>query len=159
MESKSDRWQSKSQSQGQNPDADVRRYIVRKPFVKDILFRLDCGQPDCDVFGAVHNQRQLDGVMAVTRKNKGLLWLNPPFGVLKQVLNKLILEKLKAVLIAPHWPGEDFFKLAQPFIQKKYYYKAGQQFFEESGEIMGSLPWPVWGWLIDGGNGKDVKKR
>ena len=117
------------------------RYAVRKEVIKDILMRLQCPTPELDAFADAGNFRfkkywgkggaAEDAWSQDWAEEKvGLIWCNPPFEDLQWVVERIMSDGAKAILIAPDWRTDPFFKPMWEIVQRCYYYKPGIKFFE-----------------------------
>ena len=70
-----------------------RKYVVRAAMRKDILLRLHCGEPDEEI--------SAEECLAKAWSRGLLYWCCPPFRYMAQVVNKLIKEKVRCILLAP----------------------------------------------------------
>lgn len=129
------------------------RYKVRMAMVNDIILRLGV-TPTVDAFADedMHVVRRWWGpgsltpdAMATSWTNE-VLWLNPPFSMFPQVVEKLVAEGGKAIVIAPHWKNQPWFQKLQNMTVKRHFYASGRRFFEDTGP----LRWPVWALLVEG---------
>ena len=50
----------------------------------------------------------------------GLLWINPPFDLFNEVLDKIILDGALAILIAPAWSSEEWLHRLQPLVVRRF---------------------------------------
>lgn len=158
------------------PDALVRRkhgpkterYAVRKPIMNDMLMRLRCGKPSVDAFAdcELHNcdkwwgpGSSVENSLDISWKEESLVWCNPPWSLLKATVSKIIEEKVLAVLVCPHWPSEEYYRMVQPFIKARHFYKKGSLVFEVLEGAVGGCPWPVWALLVDGAQDPSVCRR
>ena len=79
----------------------------------------------------------------------GLLWRNPPFSQLGEVVIKLIRDRDRAVLIVPYWPDQKWYHEAQPFIVRCMKFPRGTRVFDTRvGKIPG-VRWRTCAWLVD----------
>ena len=145
----------------------TERYAVRLPMKNDILLRLKVGEPTIDLFADQelhmcprwfgHGGEHLNSFeMDWGREELG--WCNPPFSRLQEVVQKIVDDRAKVILIMPHWTSNQWFHDIQPYVQRKYFYKKGTLFFEQRAGLVGGLPWPVWALLVDGGLRREEKK-
>ena len=137
------------------------QYVVHKKFITDILMRLNCGTPMVDAFATAKNKRwaQHWGTDKPDHPDafdedwsfevQGLIWANPPFSKLEQVVNKAKHNKVRIVLICPEWHQQQWFKDAMSITHRRYRYKAGTPFFELNGRPAGGTHWAVWALYIN----------
>ena len=81
----------------------------------------------------------------------GCLWWNPPFSRLAEVVDKIVADRARGVLIAPYWPQEAWHQKALLYVRRKWLWRRGAVLFETAEGIAGPTRWGVWAWLIDGG--------
>lgn len=135
-------------------------YAVRRPLFNDILMRLNVKTPSVDGF-ADERLHLLDhwlgpgsdvpNALEMDWSTESLLWLNPPFSLLTQVVRMIITDRAAAVLIMPHWADQPFFSEVRPYIVRKHFYPKGTLMFETREGGVGGTKWPVWALLVDGG--------
>lgn len=137
------------------------QYAVRKPFVNDVIMRLNCGEPAVDAFATVKNKRWPHhwGPGNIQHPNSfdecwhhsvaGLIWANPPFSLLDRVIKKAWDDQAKMILICPDWDDEDFYDDMWKMTRNYYFYFPGTKFFELHGRAVGGVPWGVWAVYID----------
>ena len=82
---------------------------------------------------------------------QGALWWNPPFSRLDDVVDKIVSDKARGILIAPYWPQEAWYQTALPYVRKKWEWRRGSKLFETLEGPAGPTRWGVWAWAIDGG--------
>ena len=114
---------------------------------------VDCfAQPDlhqCPVWwgpGSVH------GVDAFTKNwgKVGLLWMNPSFSRMHEVLRKIAKDKARAILLMPHWEERGFPQAAAPMVLKAVLFPEGSCVFQTTKGEAGPTKWPMWALLLDG---------
>lgn len=140
------------------------RYAVRKPIYNDIMMRLAgrggrALQPSVDAF-ADHELHlcsrwwgpgsDVPNAMEVSWKDEPLLWLNPPFSMMADVVRKIRKDRAKAVLVCPHWKSEGWYKTVMKMAKRHYFYRVGTLFFEVAEGTVGGIKWPVWALYVDG---------
>ena len=128
------------------------RYSVRKPMMNEIIMRLQAGEPTVDLLAdrELHmcprwygkGGEQLDAFAEDWGKEE-LCWCNPPFSAMQEVVDKLIRDRARSILIMPHWRSQDWFQDVQPYVKKTYFYKKKTLLFEKKEGMVGGLPWPV----------------
>jgi hypothetical protein len=136
-------------------------YAVRKQFIKDILMRLNCGTPTVDAFATMKNRRWTQHWGPENPEHpdafkedwsfakNGVIWANPPFSKLSQVVQKAKNDKVRMILICPEWDRQEWFKEAMSITNRSYRYKAGTPFFELNGRPVDGIRWNVWALYID----------
>lgn len=136
-------------------------YAVRKQFIKDIMMRLNCGTPSVDAFATMKNRRWTQHWGAGNPEHPdafkedwsfakvGLIWANPPFSKLSQVVQKAKHDKVRMILICPEWDRQEWYKEAMSITQRSYRYNAGTPFFELNGRPVAGTRWNVWALYID----------
>ena len=143
-------------------------YAVRKPIMKDILFRLQCPPPTVDAFAnrALHmcdrwwgEGGEVEDAFIMDWGQEQMLWVNPPFSRLNEVIPKLVDEQARGILIMPHWKNQMFFDEVWKIVQKKHYYPRGSRVFETVDGVVGGVKWPVWALYVDGTKPRPVRTR
>ena len=85
-------------------------YAVRKDLVEEIVKKFGGNVPTVDAFASKENrrfQKFWDTQINAFRQDWGrerLLWMNPPFETLEEVVNKIIADKALAIIVVPEWP-------------------------------------------------------
>lgn len=79
-----------------------------------------------------------------------LLWLNPPFSHLGQVVEKLARDESHAVLVVPDWARSKWYKRAMKMSVAELVFPKGTKFFELRGEPLKGTLWGVKVMLICG---------
>ena len=136
------------------------RYAVRKPIMSEALQQLGVGTPSVDAF-ADHElymcprwwgPGSIEEEDAFNRNwgDEPLLWINPPFSFLDQVVNKIRQDKAKAVLVMPEWEDHTFFESVQPLIVRRYLFPKGTRVFEQKSGAMPGIRWPLCIAFVDG---------
>jgi hypothetical protein len=126
--------------------------------VKEILFRLNVEEPTLDAFATEENHRfptwfGRGGVVADSFTASWgavpLLWANPPYSQLDRVVEKVIGERARAVLVVPGWREEAWWKRLQPYVKKSWHYAVKTEVFELAGKRVEGIRWPLWAYLVD----------
>lgn len=134
------------------------QYTVRVPIMRDILCRLNTCKPNVDLFATQENARcdawlgaggMSEDAFVVDWAKLGTIWMNPPYSLLRQAVDKLILSKVVGIVVVPDWRTERWWRKLQPYVHKKYYYAKGKLIFELDGESVGPTRWGVWAYLVD----------
>lgn len=135
------------------------RYMVRRPFYNDILTRMGKVVPTVDSFADAQLHlltrwwgpgSDVPNAFDVPWGSEALLWCNPPFSRMGEVVAKIKLDQARAVLIAPNWKNQDWFDELPEITIKRYFYPKGTRMFEVEDGPVGGTPWPVWALLVDG---------
>ena len=79
-----------------------------------------------------------------------LLWMNPPYSRLLDVVHKCQRERTHAILVVPCWPRRKWFRTADTMAVKKIVYPRGTRFFEREGVPCRGAPWPICVFLLCG---------
>lgn len=58
-----------------------------------------------------------------------LLWCNPPYSKLQAVVDKMVAEQARMILIVPDWRNTSWWKQLQGFVRSWYFYPRGMNFF------------------------------
>ena len=81
----------------------------------------------------------------------GCLWANPPFSVLKNVVQKIVQDGAQMVLICPDWRYLKWWKQVQGLVVKEFFIPKGTKVFRSPDkENLRSTRWGVWAYLVDG---------
>jgi hypothetical protein len=136
------------------------QYAVKQSVINDIKMRLRVA-PTVDCFASNENHRfpvwwgpGSDVVDAFDQdwrpQGDRVLWMNPPFSQLPAVIAKTAKDQARAVLVCPDWRSEQWWRDVQPFVVRRYHYKAGKKIFEMPDVDVGVTKWGVWAYLLDG---------
>ena len=135
------------------------RFAVRRPMFNDILMRLGHVQPSVDAFAdsRLHLMdrwwgpgSEVPDSMLVSWKNEPLLWCNPPFSMMGEVVDKLLRDRARAVLIMPHWTNQQWFLDVERITICSMFYRRKTMMFETDNGMMPGTPWAIWALLVDG---------
>ena len=91
-------------------------YAVRSDLVSEVVKSLDAGVPTVDAFASETNKRfakfwsVTDDAFEKDWGQEDLLWINAPFQKISQVVQKVVKEKAKAILVVPEWETELWWK-------------------------------------------------
>ena len=162
-----------SQEKRKRSDSWIReRYVVRPEIVHKALTTLGV-QPMLDAF-ADSGAHVLPRWWGAGGENEdafqqnwnpeqvGLLWANPPFSVLPQVIHKVKKDKAKVVLVCPDWPYSRWWKAAQWLVVGDVYFPKGTKVFDcPDRPKLPATRWGTWVYLLDGSLHfpKEVKPR
>jgi len=138
----------------------TQRYTVRPEIVEEILGKLEV-EPKVDVFAdeGAHvlprwwgrgGERKDAWKESWDFSMQGHLWMNPPFGQLKEVAHKILGDGARVVLVCPNWPREVWWKKLKPFVVDEVWYPRGTKFFTRDGKVMQGTKWGVHAYLVDG---------
>ena len=138
-------------------------YMVRRPQVNQALRQLGVKDPpviDCFAQEGLHvwprwwgpgSREEVDAF----RKNwdferQGLLWWNPPFSRMKDVVDKIQRDGARGVLICPYWPQEEWHQRVLELSRRRWMWRRGTEVFETVDGPIGPTRWGVWALLVDG---------
>ena len=140
---------------------DTERYQVLPEMVEKILTQLEV-TPTLDAFadpethilprwwgegGECLDAFQTSWLQEVV----GCLWANPPFSVLKNVVQKIVQDGAQMVLICPDWRYLKWWKQVQGLVVKEFFIPKGTKVFRSPDkENLRSTRWGVWAYLVDG---------
>jgi hypothetical protein len=115
-------------------------------FVEDILEGLQVPRPAIDAFSWARSKRfekfwgpdspicQDAFVTSWNVRYVGLLWMNPPFSQLGEVVQKIKSYQAHRVIGVPHWREQEWFKSLQSVSLRCMWFKIGDEVFELVGE-------------------------
>jgi hypothetical protein len=92
-------------------------------------------------------------------KAQGLLWVNPPFQLLPQVVDKLEKEQATALLLCPEWPTATWWDKVKKMSTRSYYFPKGSRLFEDDKGRLGPTRWGVWVMYINPSEGHTKRVR
>ena len=76
---------------------------------------------------------------------QGLLWINPPFNLLSEVVEKAGRDKAHCLILCPNWPTAKWWDKLQKLSIWSHYFPPGTRLFEvENGHTMSPTRWGVW---------------
>jgi hypothetical protein len=146
---------------GRSPNRLINEsYSVKDEFVSDIVARFVV-TPERDAFATEGNRRfpkwwgpgSPDGRDAFDQSWGGpLLWMNPPYSRLKEVMAKIKRDEAHAILVLPAWSRRRFYLMAKGLSLGEIRYPAETRFFEmPAGQRKGRrTPWPVTAFFVCG---------
>ena len=150
-----------------NPDPwGSERFRVRKEMQKDVLLRLKVKVEDLhlDAFadsrmvmwnltqwwGPDHEDPELRDAFDQDWHGR-FMWMNPPYSKMRKVVDKMVADKCRAVMIVPDWRkgtsryADGWLEELMEYALERYWYAEGVRMFEDTGPTH----WPVWGLLVD----------
>ena len=68
-------------------------------------------------------------------------------------MNKIRLDRAKAILIMPQWEDQLYFEEVQPMVVKVCVYPPGTLIFEQKYGSVAGIRWPLWAALVNGKEG------
>ncbi|EPS62093.1 hypothetical protein M569_12700, partial [Genlisea aurea] len=116
----------------------------------DVVQALGVGEPKVDVFASPANARCTtcwnpeNSAFAKQWGAQGLLWINPPFSQLSEVVNKIETDGAECLLVCPDWSARPWFAKAQLLCAKAHFYPPGSRLFETDKGPAGPTRWGVW---------------
>ena len=117
---------------------------------------LDVEHPQIDAFASPKNARcslfwdRKNSAFTRSWKAQGLLWINPPFTRLEEVVNKVEKDQATCLFLCPNWPTAPWWEKLQGMAQKMFYYPRGTLLFEnEDGQTQAPTHWGVWIFYIN----------
>jgi hypothetical protein len=128
-------------------------YAVRAPHVQTILDHFGL-TPTRDCFANPENRRfekwwgpgspeGEDAFLQDWGPEKGLLWMNPPFNIFPQVLEKVRRDQAHVIMIVPAWRRQKFFRLVQEMALDFLKFPKGTHLFEREGKAVRGTDWDV----------------
>ena len=142
------------------------RYMVRRSMYRKIVnhLGLEDNEPEVDMFAdpELHQLPRWFGPGGVCKdafstswdfEIMGLGWANPPFSRLQEVIDKIVHDGCRCVLVVPMWPTCGWYDDVQPYIMKKFYIAAGQKVFHDGKGLVPPTKWPLWAYVVDGRQG------
>ena len=137
------------------------RYNVREGLVKDMCFRLKV-TPVVDAFADQGNHRfplWWEDAFAEKWPQDQVIWANPPFSVMKKVVQKIKEDKAKVLLVCPDWRSCSWWQSVQEHVVRGHFYPRGTPVFEleEEGKKrkMEGIKWGLWAYYVDGAQCKE----
>jgi len=131
-------------------------YAVRQDLV-DGLCREFGVQPEIDAFASTHNARftkfwtRHDDAFRQDWSSQ-CLWINPPFGSVKEVLEKLRKEGGTAILIVPRWESMEWWQTFKKMVsEEKELPNDLPIYYNKKGELLPPPRWSTVAGLIIGG--------
>ena len=133
-------------------------YPVEASVVADITSRFGVS-PEVDCFATQANKRfdrwwgedSPEAQDAFAQNWAGpMLWMNPPFSRIGEVVRKIARDGAHAVLVVPDWPRRTWHKEAMRMAMVSLRYPVGNHIFEMPGTRKRPTPWPLRVLLICG---------
>lgn len=121
-------------------------YAVTKPYVREIIARLAVPEPTVDAFSLARSRRFcrfwgpdsdiVQDAFAVHWHYRAheLIWMNPPYSRLAQVVWKIKQDHCHCVIVVPKWDQEDWYQDLLKILVRCVIYPAGTSLFELCGE-------------------------
>ena len=134
----------------------MEEYSFRQKAFHQAVESLGVGVPLLDVSASHKNSQCVeywgegDDAFSKSWAGKGLLWVNPPFSRLDEVVNKITTEAAKCLLVCPDWPGTKWFKVAQKNMTKAPFFQTGSRIFQTADGNVGPTRWGVWVFYFEG---------
>ena len=145
----------------------TQRFIVSKAMISDILMRLHAPNPTVDAFADEQSSKCVrfwgPGGEAESGWSKswsydrvGVIWANPAFSDLVDVVKKIKQDKAQVILVAPDWKDYDYYDDLWPMVQAYHYYPREADIFECSKQQMSHRrqQWGVWALYLNGAQDK-----
>ena len=135
-------------------------YAVHPLLVRVVVDHFGEGEPTVDCFATAENKRfavhwsREDSAWqhSWSWKRTWLLWMNPPFDVIGDVVRKICADKARAILVVPEWRSRPWWKRLQDIIvARKKLPRTNGLFLREGKTAMRAPRWDVWEFLVDGG--------
>ena len=132
-------------------------YAVRSDLVSEVVKSLDAGVPTVDAFASETNKRfakfwsVTDDAFEKDWGQEDLLWINAPFQKISQVVQKVVKEKAKAILVVPEWETEWWWKRVENISMRRFKFRKEPIFLKAGKLLQGAPRWSVWAFLVDGG--------
>lgn len=96
--------------------------------MQEALTALDVEHPQVDAFASPKNARcslfwdKKNSAFNRSWKAQGLLWINPPFNRLEEVVNKVESDQATCLFLCPNWPTAPWWEKLQGMAQKMHFY-------------------------------------
>ena len=135
-----------------------QRYAVKFGVMRDMIFRLQCGDPVVDAFADRSNHRcqrywgnggEAEDAYEVNWHGQGLIWCNPPFRDLFALPGKIWNDRAEVICAVPDWRDHDWLQELWCMSQRQYYYPEGRLIYELDGDAMPPTRWGVWALYIN----------
>ena len=81
--------------------------------------------------------------MTQSWSNRGLIWCNPPFSLLSEVVNKIHKEGAQVLLVLPEWPTKVWWRLTTQLMAKSCFFPSWSLLFENDKGPMAPTRWAV----------------
>lgn len=126
-------------------------YAVRQSVMDEALKKLGV-TPTIDAFADKANNRLAKwwgegspwGGDAFEQSWEGeLLWANPPYTMLEEVVARIKKENAHVVLVMPEWTYRDWHKEAMDLVVDSVFFRRGTSIFELKGRPTPFVKWPV----------------
>jgi DNA N-6-adenine-methyltransferase (Dam) len=118
-------------------------YQVRDEYVADVLRRLGV-HPQVDAFADRYNKRfprwwgkrSPEAWDAFEEPwDRDILWMNPPYSRISDVVRKVKQDAAHVVLVVPRWTRRLWYKKASEMAVSRLTYPAGTRFFTRKGRV------------------------
>lgn len=125
--------------------------------IRDCIINEFGSTPTVDAFATKHNKRfkrYWDKTMdAFTRdwSSEPLLWINGPFEYYSRIVDKIINDGARAIIVCPKWERMKWWKRIQKIKTASYTLPLGVKIFQNSnGKPLRPRPWRTVALLVDG---------
>ena len=145
-------------------EGECEDYTLRLPFWKEAVQMMGI-TPTRDCFASVGNQRcalfytKSDSALEKEWLEGEVMWLNPPWRLWPEVVQKLSESKCAALCLCPAW-SKKWVRTLVGMSSRKVYYEQGTRMFERKGHPVPNTLWGMWLLRVDRGvrKGGDVSK-
>ena len=108
------------------------------------------GSPSIDVFAKSSDSHcpifwgQGHSAFDQSWKAQGLLWSNPPFSRMGELVSKIEAEGPECLIVCPNWPTSPWWEPLQNLTAKAQFYPTGGRLLETDQGRVGPTKWGVW---------------
>ena len=132
-------------------------YAVKKDLVKTIVEHFGGEEPSLDAFASKENRRfprywDVDtNAFSKDWSQEGLLWMNPPFETLEEVVDKIVGDQARAIVVVPEWPHRRWWKRLQDIKVAEFKFDPKMKIFLRGGtELLKPPRFKTWAFLVHG---------
>ena len=141
---------------GRAPKYQREDYAFRSDRFDEVTAAIDVGTPRVDAFATENNSRcpifwsRDNDAFDRSWTAQGLLWVNPPFSQLEQVVRKITDEGAEYLLVCSNGPHASWQTRVQDLATKAHFFPPGSRLFETEKVKSGPVKWGVWVLYIPG---------
>ena len=122
-----------------------------------VVQRFGGNVPTVDAFASRQNQRfprfwdSKQNAFSKDWSLEDLLWINPPFDKIKEVVHKLEADEATAIVVVPEWKDTTWWRKLQRLVVDSFLFNKEEPIFLREGVVLMKPPsWRTWAFLVHG---------
>ena len=132
-------------------------YAVRSDLVDLVVQRFGGNVPTVDAFASRQNKRFpkfwdiKKDAFSKDWSTEDLLWINPPFDKIEEVVHKLETDGATGIIVVPEWKDTGWRRKLQRLVVDSYIFNKEEPIFLREGVVLMKPPlWRTWAFLVHG---------